>query len=143
MFICYSIIFISSLISSTIYHLFIKTTFAFENRTNIKNNKLNEKHISIIQNIRNLLEQLSDTYKTENYQKASELAITAYIDNYEYIETPLEITGNGDLMKEIELKMRVDLREAIKEKESQSEIDKLIDYINTKLFDVAIILDPR
>ena len=102
-----------------------------------------KKHISIIQNIRNLLEQLSDAYKTENYQKASELAITAYIDNYEYIETPLEITGNGDLMKELELKMRVDLREAIKEKVSQNEIDKLIDDINTKLFDVAIILDPR
>ena len=46
-------------------------------------------------------------------------------------------------MKELELKIRVDLREAIKEKESQTEIDKLIDDINTKLFDVAIILDPR
>ena len=126
----------------------LKNTLADKNEIsnsniNSNSNKSNEKYISIIQNIRKLLEQLSTAYKTENYQKASELAITAYIDNYEYIETPLEITGNGDLMKEIELKMRVDLREAIKEKESQSEIDKLIDDINTKLFDVAIILDPR
>ena len=145
-FLIYSSVFISFLITLVIFSnpLVLKNTLADQNETsNSNSNKSNEKYISIIQNIRNLLEQLSTAYKTENYQKASELAITAYIDNYEYIETPLEITGNGDLMKEIELKMRVDLREAIKEKESQSEIDKLIDDINTKLFDVAIILDPR
>lgn len=149
-FLIYSSIFISLLISLVIFsnpHL-LKNTLADQNEIsnsniNSNSNKLNEKYISIIQNIRNLLEQLSTAYKTENYQKASELAITAYIDNYEYIETPLEITGNGDLMKELELKMRVDLREAIKEKESQNEIDKLIDDINTKLFDVVIIVDPR
>ena len=71
------------------------------------------------------------------------MAVTAYIDNYEYIEAPLEATGNGDLMKELEFLMRVDLREAIKEKVSQQEIDELIDDINTKLFDVVIILDPN
>ena len=151
-FLIYSSVFISFLITLVIFSnpLVLKNTLADKNETSNSNinlnnnsNKSNEKYVSIIQNIRNLLEQLSTAYKTENYQKASELAITAYIDNYEYIETPLEITGNGDLMKEIELKMRVDLREAIKENESQSEIDKLIDDINTKLFDVAIILDPR
>ena len=46
-------------------------------------------------------------------------------------------------MKELELKMRVDLRETIKERDSQNEIDKVIDDINTKLFDVVIILDPE
>ena len=46
-------------------------------------------------------------------------------------------------MKELELKMRVDLRETIKERDSQNEIDKVIDDINTKLFDVVIILDPK
>lgn len=45
-------------------------------------------------------------------------------------------------MKELELKMRVDLREAIKKGILKNEIDKVIDYINTKLFDVLIILDP-
>ena len=30
--------------------------------------------------------------------------------------------------------MRVDLRETIKERDSQNEIDKVIDDINTKLF---------
>ena len=46
-------------------------------------------------------------------------------------------------MKELELKMRVDLRETIKERDSQNEIDKVIDDINTKLFDVVIILDLK
>ena len=73
----------------------------------------------LFKNIRNLLEELSTAYTTENYQKASQLAITAYIDNYEYIEAPLETTGNGYLMKELELKMRVDLRESIKERFSK------------------------
>ena len=60
LFICYSLIFISLLLSSTIFnYLFIKITFAVENRTNIKNYESSEKYILIIQNIRNLLEQLS------------------------------------------------------------------------------------
>ena len=119
----------------------LKNTLADQNDTSNDNNKSNEKYISIIQNIRNLLDNLSTTYTNENYQKASQLAITAYIDNYEYIEAPLETIWNGDLMKELELKMRVDLTDAIKERASQNEIDKVINDIDTKLFDVVIILD--
>jgi hypothetical protein len=141
----YTSIVVSLLVASIICNnsLLIKNILASENSTSIDTNKPNEKYISIIQNIRNLLEQLSTAYETENYQKASQLAVTAYLDNYEYLETPLEISGNGDIMKELELKMRVDLREAIKDMVSQREIDKLIDDINTELFDVAIILDPK
>ena len=36
-------------------------------------------------------------------------------------------------MKELELIMRVDLRETIKERDSQNEMDKVIDDIYTKL----------
>lgn len=46
-------------------------------------------------------------------------------------------------MKELELKIKVDLRETIKERASQNKMDKLIDEINAKLFDVVIILDPK
>jgi hypothetical protein len=114
--------------------LITTTTFALED------GKSGEKYISIIKNIRNLLE-LSNTYKTGDYQKANQLAMTAYLDNYEHLEVPLEITGNGDLMREIEFMMSVDLRNVIKEKVTPQEIDKLIDDINSKLSDVSIILD--
>jgi hypothetical protein len=132
------------MLSSTIFnHILVKTTFAVEDQTSIEHGKTGEDYVSTIQNIRSLLEQLSNVYKTGDYQKANQLAITAYIDNYEYLETPLEITRNGNLMKEIELMMSVDLRHAIQEKFPQQEIDKLIDDINTKLFDALIILDPK
>jgi hypothetical protein len=135
----YSLTFISLLLllSSTISfnHSLVKTTFAVED------GKSGEKYTSIIQKIRNLLEQLSNAYKTGDHQKANQLAMTAYLDNYEHLEIPLEITGNGDLMREIEFMMSVDLRNVIKEKMPQQEIDKLIDDINTKLSEVSIILD--
>ena len=36
--------------------------------------------------IRRLLNQTLDAYKSGNYAKAKELATTAYIDNFEFIE---------------------------------------------------------
>jgi high-affinity iron transporter len=79
-------------------------------------------------------------YQSGNYQKANQLAITAYLDNYEYLEAPLEKKGYGKLMKEIELLMRVNLRDAIEEKVPQEQLDKTIDEINVKLFDTVGIL---
>ena len=60
-FLIYSLIFISLLVALVIFNnpLLLKNTLADQNDTNNNNNKSNEKYISIIQNIRNLLEQLS------------------------------------------------------------------------------------
>jgi len=139
---------VSSTTSSTNNHLSLKTAFAIENETSANNtsvnnntNKLNEKYISIIQTIRGLLEQTSHTYESGNYQIASQLAITAYLDNYEYLEAPLEQKGYKDLMKEIEVLMRVTLRDAIEQKVPQEQLDKIIDEINVKLFDTVGIFD--
>ena len=139
----YSTIFILLLVSSTALtnQFSVKTTFAIENQTSVNINKFDGKYVSIIQTIRSLLEQVSTMYQSGNYQKANQLAITAYLDNYEYLEAPLEKKGYGDLMKEIELLMRGNLRDAIEEKVPQEQLDKIIDEINVKLFDTVGILD--
>ena len=139
----YSTIFILLLVSSTILtnQFSVKTTFGIENQTSVNINKFDGKYVSIIQTIRSLLEQVSTMYQSGNYQKANQLAITAYLDNYEYLEAPLEKKGYGDLMKEIELLMRGNLRDAIEEKVPQEQLDKIIDEINVKLFDTVGNLD--
>lgn len=139
----YSTIFILLFVSSTALtnKFSVKNTFAIENQTSVNINKFDGKYVSIIQTIRSLLEQVSTMYQSGNYQKANQLAITAYLDNYEYLEAPLEKKGYGDLMKEIELLMRVNLRDAIEEKVPQEQLDKIIDEINVKLFDTVGILD--
>ena len=135
----YSTIFVLLLVPSTTFtnQFLAKTTFAIENQTGVNINKLDGKYVSIIQTIRSLLEQVSTMYQSGNYQKANQLAITAYLDNYEYLEAPLKKKGYGDLMKEIELLMRVNLRDAIEEKVPQELLDKIIDEINVKLFDTV------
>ena len=140
--IIYSTIFALLLVPSTTFtnQFLAKTTFAIENQTSVNINKLDGKYVSIIQTIRSLLEQVSTMYQSGNYQKTNQLAITAYLDNYEYLEAPLEKKEYGDLMKEIELLMRVNLRDAIEEKVPQEPLDKTIDEINVKLFDTVGIL---
>ena len=124
----YSTIFILLLVSSTTLtnQFSVKTTFGIENQTSVNINKFDGKYVSIIQTIRSLLEQVSTMYQSGNYQKANQLATTAYLDNYEYLEAPLEKKGYGDLMKEIELLMRGNLRDAIEEKVPQEQLDRLL-----------------
>ena len=88
----YSTIFVLLLVPSTTFtnQFLAKTTFAIENQTGVNINKLDGKYVSIIQTIRSLLEQVSTMYQSGNYQKANQLAITAYLDNYEYLEAPLK-----------------------------------------------------
>jgi len=46
-------------------------------------------------------------------------------------------------MKEIEILIRVTLRNAIEEKVPQEQLDKILDAINVKLFDTVGILDAH
>ena len=84
---------------------------------NIKAQEENEKSdpLTILSNIRNLLDKAITELNKGNYTGASELVDIAYIDNYEYIEDPLKELDK-DLMEETEVMIREDFASAIEDK---------------------------
>lgn len=86
-----------------------------------------------IENVSDLLKSVSSEYKAGNFNYAEELAKTAYLDNFEYVESDLVKNGAGELKEEIEQMMRVELLAMIKNRASQEEIDTKIMAIDNKL----------
>jgi len=110
-----------------------------ENETTVTENESN-KFIDYLQNARNLLNQTSIEYKNSNYTGAEELAIVAYLDNFEYVESELEKKGSHSLMQEIEHMMREELRDLIKNKANQTELDMHINATDAKLLEAINLL---
>jgi len=103
---------------------------------NIKAQEENEEAesdpLTILSNIRNLLDKSITELNTGNYTGASELVDIAYIDNYEYIEDPLKELDQ-DLMEETEVVIREDLASAIEDKKPLGEITTLHNNIRSNL----------
>jgi hypothetical protein len=101
---------------------------------NIKAQEENEKSdpLTILSNIRNLLDKAITELNKGNYTGASELVDIAYIDNYEYIEDPLKELDK-DLMEETEVMIREDLASAIETNKPIEEITTLHNNIKTNL----------
>jgi high-affinity iron transporter len=90
--------------------------------------------------IRNLLQNVITEVKTNgNYQKADQSAVTAYLDNYEYLEPPIE-KHDHKLKVDIELGMREQLRQLLKEKAPVSGIVTFVDSLLLKLDRAQTIL---
>ena len=102
----------------------------FTTTSNITEANRSDKHIGIT---RQLLHQVSVEYKKGNFTAAGELAIRAYLDNFEYVEQDLEKHGAKDLKEQIEQMMRVELRDMIKSGVSQDQLDSQINAIDLKL----------
>jgi hypothetical protein len=112
-----------------------------ENETTVtENENESNKYINYLQNARNLLNQTSVEYKNSNYTGAEELAIVAYLDNFEYVESELEKKGSHSLMQDIEHMMREELRDLIKNKANQSELDMHISATDAKLLEAINLL---
>src|SRR5215213_10822888 len=88
--------------------------------------------VKIIEDIQVLLNKILDEYKAQNYTGAEELATVAYLENYEYIEAPLE-EKNEELMSETEIMLREDLSTAIEEKAPLDQVQQLVNNINGNL----------
>jgi hypothetical protein len=103
---------------------------------NIKAQEENEEAesdpLTVLSNIRNLLDKSITELNTGNYTGASELVDIAYIDNYEYIEDPLKELDQ-DLMEETEVMIREDLASAIEDKKPLGEITTLHNNIRSNL----------
>lgn len=82
--------------------------------------------------IKDLLNSIIDSVNNGDYEAADAAAIKAYLDNYEYLEAPIE-KRNPDLMVDIEIEMREELRQMIKEERSPQEIDRFVTSILNKL----------
>src|ERR671921_978079 len=79
--------------------------------------------------IKTLLSNITTQVKENgNYKEADKNAITAYLDNYEYLEAPIE-KHDPQLMADIEIEMREKIKQMIKERESAANIKYFINGI--------------
>jgi high-affinity iron transporter len=91
-------------------------------------------------NIKNLITKIDGAIKNNSdYSSAEKYATTAYLDNFEYIEAPLEKV-DPTLMLNLEIMMREDLRELLKNKQ-QSQAIVLLTNITSNLSHAASLLN--
>lgn len=76
--------------------------------------------------IRDLYEQLLIALDTNDYAKAEELAIEAYLENFEYLEPDIEKV-DADLLYTLEINMREDLRDMIIQHKDPLEIREFLE----------------
>lgn len=84
---------------------------------------------ALYDNIRNLYAQLLVAVDSGDYAAAEELAIEAYLENFEYLEPTLEIV-DAEFMYALEIDMREDLRDMIKERQGSQQIR---DFLETTI----------
>ncbi|MEM3065281.1 MAG: FTR1 family protein [Candidatus Nitrosotenuis sp.] len=82
-------------------------------------------HGNLYDTIRQLYAQTILELKNNNYEKAEELVIAAYLDNFEYLEADIEIV-DAELLHKMEINMREELRNMIKEKRPVNEVEAFI-----------------
>jgi high-affinity iron transporter len=89
-------------------------------------------HQQYFATIRTLLSNVISEVSNGNYEQADQYAISAYLDNYEYLEAPIE-KHDPDLMVTIEEEMREELRRMIEARESVESIEAFVNGILVKL----------
>jgi high-affinity iron transporter len=109
------------------------------NTNNLSN--LPHEYQNYFSTIRALLNNVIVEIRENNdYKQADKHAMSAYLDNYEYLETPIE-KNDPNLMVDIEIDMREDLRKLIKNNEGIEVIAPFITQIITKLDNAKLILE--
>lgn len=81
---------------------------------------------ALYDNIRTLYGQLLEAVDAGDYALAEELAVEAYLENFEYLEPALEFV-DAEHMYKLEIEMREDLRDMIKEGRDAAEIRQLLE----------------
>jgi high-affinity iron transporter len=89
-------------------------------------------HQQYFATIRTLLSNVISEVNNGNYEQADQYAISAYLDNYEYLEAPIE-KQDPNLMLSIEVEMREELRRMIEARESIESIEAFVNGILVKL----------
>ena len=86
----------------------------------------------IISTVKSLLNQTLSEYRNQNFTGAQGLASSAYLDQFEFIEAPLDKHEKA-LKENTELMLREQLRQYIKDKSPIENIQQLINNINSNL----------
>jgi high-affinity iron transporter len=113
-------------------------------QTNLaENGSISQTGVSLLPyfaNIKNLLSKINVAIRNNSdYSSAEKYATTAYLDNFEYFEAPLEKV-DPNLMHTLEMMMREKLRESLKNGQ-QSEAIVLLNNITTNLSTAANLLN--
>jgi len=93
-----------------------------------------------VDEINELLTQAKQEYAAGDTDLALSLVTKAYLDNFEFLEAPLIEAGERELMEEVEVMMREELRSMIKNGASSSEVDSQIDAILIKMTTVEQVV---
>jgi high-affinity iron transporter len=96
-------------------------------------------HQQYFATIRTLLSNVISEVNNGNYDQADQYAISAYLDNYEYLEAPIE-KHDPNLMVSIEEEMREELRRMIQARESVESIETFVNGILVKLDEAEELL---
>ena len=93
-----------------------------------------------VDNINALLTDAKAEYRAGNADLALSYVTNAYLNNFEFLERPLVDAGERELMEDVEVMMREELRGMIKAGASASEVSDQIDAILLKMDAVAVIV---
>ena len=105
----------------------------FNNTFVSESNPANESHRIYFDNIESMLNNAITSIKNDNdYKSADKNVSSAYLDNYEYLEAPIE-KANSTLMLETEIDMRENLRDLIKQQSPLVEIENMVSKIKNNL----------
>ena len=96
--------------------------------------------LTYVDNINMLLEEAREEYNAGNSDLALSHVTKAYLNNYEFLEMPLMEAGERELMERVEVMMREELRNMIKQGASASEVSDQIDAILVEMEAVAVIV---
>lgn len=95
-----------------------------------------------IDKIIELLDESVIAYRAGDAQEAEALATEAYLENYEYIETDIK-EDNPELMTKIEIDMRVELVDMIKQGRPASEVQDHVNSIKADLETARAVVVPE
>ena len=96
--------------------------------------------LNYVETIKTLLTDAKSEYRQGNVDLALSYVTKAYLDNYEFLEGPLVDAGERELMVEVEVLMREELRQMIRDGAPISEVDEQIDLILIKMDTVEMIV---
>lgn len=96
--------------------------------------------LTYVENIRTLLDDARAEYANGNIDLALDYVNKAYLDNYEFLETPLVDAGEHELAEEIEVMIREELLEMMSNEAHHKVISAQIDAILIKMDTVETIV---
>ncbi|HEX5186139.1 MAG TPA: FTR1 family protein, partial [Nitrososphaeraceae archaeon] len=107
---------------------------------NSNSQALPEEYQNYFSTINTLLDDaIIEIRENNDYKQADKNIMSAYLDNYEYLEAPIE-KNDPNLMVDIEIDMREELRKHIKNNENLEVIEPFINQIKTKLDQAKLLL---